>query len=386
MTELQPRKHAYLSPSSAKRWLICPPIMQFESELPDKETSYAQEGTDAHTLAEAKLMQFLGEASASDTQAIVDNELTYYDQEMDEATDLYVDMVIERFNHYENPFMELEVRVDYSPWVPEGFGTSDVVILSDGVIEIIDLKYGKGVPVDAYQNPQLMLYALGAYNLYDLAYDFDRIRMTIVQPRLDSISTFEIEVEELLYWANNYVTPRATQAYEGTGEWNIESDILRFSKVRAQLRPRAELNFEVIDKYDSQEPATLSPEEIAEILHRSAEITSWISDVESYALYQVLGGEEIPGFKVVEGRSNRKITDSQAVADLLIDEGYQEDDIFKPKELMAMGALEKLAGKKHFAELANDYIVKPQGKPTLVPNSDKRPALNSTQDAVEDFS
>ena len=162
----------------------------------------------------------------------------------------YCDLVEERVNQYENATVELEQKVDFSKWVPEGFGTSDVVVLSDKTIEIIDLKYGKGVPVDAYLNPQLMLYALGAVDKYDIIYEFETVRMTIIQPRLDNISTFEIEKEELLYWADNYVAPRAVQAWEGTGEWTITDDVVKFSKVRAQLRPRAERNFQLIDKHE----------------------------------------------------------------------------------------------------------------------------------------
>lgn len=375
-------QHAYLSASGAHRWMVCPPILQFEADSPRRDTAYTLEGTDAHTLAEAKLMQVMG---LGDTVEATKNDLSYYNAEMDEATDLFVDLVMEQFNAHDNAEMELEVRVDFSPWVPDGFGTSDVVILSDGVIEVIDLKYGKGVPVDAYQNPQLMLYALGAYNLYDLAYEFTKVRMTVIQPRLDSVSTFEVEVEELLYWAENYVAPRAVQAYEGIGEWNINEDVMRFSPVRAVLRPRAEKNFEVIDKYVSEETALLNEAELAEILHRAKEIKSWIEHVESHALNLVLNGSEVPGFKAVEGRSNRKISDPVKLAKVLGEEGYSQEDIMKPQELKAMGALEKLVGKNHFAELAGDLLFKPAGKPVLVPNTDKRPALNSIESAKADF-
>lgn len=376
-------KHAYLGASSAHRWLVCPPILQFEAEVKDRQTSYTLEGTDAHTLAELKLLEFKGEDVTTEIEDFR-AESPYYDEEMEEATTLYRDLVVEQFNTHTNPRIELEVQVDFGKWVPEGFGTSDVVIISDGVIEIIDLKYGKGVPVDAYQNPQLMLYALGAFDLYDMVYDFDRIRMTVVQPRLDSISTFEIETEELLYWANNYVAPRAIQAWEGIGEWNIDADVMRFSKVRAQLRPRAEKNFEIIDKYEFTESALLEPHEIAEILDQAKEIKAWIESVEYYALDQAANhGVEFPGFKVVEGRSNRKIVDENELATVLEEEGF--NDIYKPKALLALGQLEKLVGKKHFAELAEDYLIKPTGKPTLVPITDKRNPMNSVQSAIEDF-
>lgn len=376
-----PSEHAYLSASSAYRWLVCPPIIALENLIKDRDTFYSREGTDSHSLAELKLREFKGEQVSTEIETFK-AESDFYDGEMEEATDLYRDLVIERFNGHINPIMELEVKVDFSTWVPEAFGTSDVVIISDGVIEIIDLKYGKGVPVEAYQNPQLMLYALGAYNEYSLLYDFDKVRMTIVQPRLDSLTTFELEVQELLYWAENYVAPRAALAYEGIGEWNITKDSMKFSKVRAQLRPRAEQNFEVIDKYESTETALLGDDELAEILGRSEEIKSWIADVESYALAQALDGKEVKGFKLVEGRSNRKITDESAVADKLLSEGFDAEKIYKPQSLETPTYLEKLVGKNKFNELVGEYVVKPQGKLTLVPNSDKRKAYN---DAQEDF-
>lgn len=375
--------HAYLSPSSAHRWLVCPPIVQFEATVPgDGGSSFAAEGTAAHALAEAYLTKRfkLGKAAPMIKEA---KSSSFYDAEMEEAVSYYCDLVEERANAYDEPIIELESKLDMSKWAPDVRGTSDVVIIADGVVEIIDLKYGKGVPVYADNNPQLMLYALGAYDKYSILYEFDKIRMTIIQPRLDNVSTFEIETEELLYWADNYVAPRAIQAYEGIGEWTITDDVVKFSKIRAQLRPRAEKNFSLIDKYDGKESATLSDEEIAEILDRAPEIKKWLDHVESYALGQALSGKaNYPGFKVVEGRSVRKVSDPQAVMFTLDMEGYTEDQYIKPKELVALGALEKLVGKKELAALIGDYIVKPAGKPTLVPESDKRPAL---RDVDSDF-
>lgn len=235
--------HALLGASSAHRWLICPPIARLEEAVKDRGSSFAEEGTAAHELAELilnKRFKLIPTRSVNSKLKKFKAENSYYDPSMEDYVSNYCDLVEERANHYENAVIELEQRVDFSQWVPEGFGTSDVVILADNVIEIIDLKYGKGVPVDAYLNPQLMLYALGAVDKYDLIYEFETVRMTIVQPRLDNLSTFEIEKDELLYWADNYVAPRAVQAYEGNGEWTITDDVVKFSKVRAQLRPRAE--------------------------------------------------------------------------------------------------------------------------------------------------
>ncbi|MDA9472667.1 DUF2800 domain-containing protein [Enterococcus sp. 5H] len=379
--------HALLGASGSHRWLVCPPIARLESEIEDRGSVFAEEGTAAHDLSELKLMyqtEKINKRTFNTRFNKFKKENEFYSKEMDEYTDEYVDRVLEAYNSYPSADIDLEKKVDFSRWVPEGFGTSDVVILSDGIIEIIDLKYGKGVPVDAYQNPQIMLYALGSYVAYDMLYDFDTIKMTIIQPRLDSISSFEIPVEELLYWADNYVAPRAAQAWEGIGEWTITDDVVKWSKVAGQLRPRAEKNLELIDRYDYKEAPLLEPEEIAEILDRANEIKKWIEQVEYYALEQVRDhGAKIPGFKLVEGRSNRKITDPEKVAEILRSAGY--DDLYKPEELLAMGELEKKVGKKNFSELVKEYITKPTGKPVLVVESDKREEIGSAASAAADF-
>lgn len=382
--------HALLGASSAHRWLICPPIARLEEQFKDRGSSFAEEGTAAHELAElalAKRFKLMATRSVNTKLKKFRSENSYYDQSMEDYVEAYCDLVEERVNHYQDAVVELEQKVDFTKWVPEGFGTSDVVVLADNTIEIIDLKYGKGVPVDAYLNPQLMLYALGAVDKYDIIYEFETVRMTIVQPRLDNVSTFEIDKEELLYWADNYVAPRAVQAWEGTGKWTITDDVVKFSKVRAQLRLRAERNFSLVDKYELKESPLLTNEEIAEILDRAPEIKKWLDHVEQYALNKALTeGEEFPGWKVVAGRSNRKISDEESLLFLLEAEGFDDDDeILKPRALQAIGQLEKVVGKKRFVELASDFIVKPEGKPVLVTEKDKRPALNSMEDALNDF-
>ena len=381
--------HALLGASSAHRWLICPPIARLEEQFKDRGSSFAEEGTAAHELAElalAKRFKLMATRSVNTKLKKFRSENSYYDQSMEDYVEAYCDLVEERVNHYQDAVIELEQKVDFTKWVPEGFGTSDVVVLADNTIEIIDLKYGKGVPVDAYLNPQLMLYALGAVDKYDIIYGFETVRMTIVQPRLDNVSTFEIDKEELLYWADNYVAPRAAQAWEGTGEWTITDDVVKLSKVRAQLRLRAERNFSLVDKYELKESPLLTNEEIAEILDRAPEIKKWLDHVEQYALNKALTeGEEFPGWKVVAGRSNRKISDEESLLFLLEAEGFDDDEILKPRALQAIGQLEKVVGKKKFAELASDFIVKPEGKPVLVTEKDKRPALNSMEDALNDF-
>ena len=369
-------KHAKLSASSSHRWLAMPPIIKLEEEFPNKSSVYAREGTDAHTLSELKLRKFKGE----DVEGEIDNFITnssFYNEEIEQATDLFVDMVIEQFNNHEKATLDLEQRVKFDKWVPGGFGTSDVVIASEKVIEIIDLKYGKGVMVHAYQNPQLMLYALGSYDAYEWLFNFETVRMTIIQPRLDHISTHEVSVEELLYWANNYVAPRAAQADIGIGEWDIETDALKFSPVRATLRPRAEQNMAFIEDFNFEDPQLLDNGEIAKVLAQANEIKSWIKDVESYATSELLKGNDLPGYKLVEGRSSRKITDEEGLAKVLVSSGYE--DIYKPTQLESLTNLEKYVGKKKFNELSEGYIEKPQGKPKIAPADDKRPEYNSAE-------
>ncbi len=384
-----PSTHAYLSASSSYRWLNCPPIVALEQNYPNKNTVYTLEGTAAHALAEIKLQYATGKIKTKRTFNKRLNEFKefdsdFYNEEMDEAMDLYVETVIEHLNRYDNADIEFEQRVDFSRWVPDGFGTSDVVILTEDVIEIIDLKYGKGVPVYAHLNPQMMLYALGAYAKYDIVYEFKTIRMTIMQPRLDNVSTFELSVEELLYWADNYVAPRAIQATEGIGDWDITADSMKFSPVRAQLVPRAAKHFELIDRLDYKAPELLSDEEIGEVLEQADDIKKWLTDIEYYAMGAIQKGKTIPGYKLVEGRSNRKIVDEQQAAKVLEEKGYT--DIYKEPSLLAIGKLEKLIGKNNFSELLGDLIQKPTGKPTLAPVSDKRPAIGSTESASDDFS
>lgn len=385
---VSPTLHAKLSASSAHRWLFCPPVINLELEQGEtnRTSDYAAEGTEAHELSEIKLAYQTGKITQRSYNAKLKAfkaKAVFYNQEMEEATESYVELVVERFNEYQSADIELEKRVDFSQWVPDGFGTSDVVILADNVIEIIDLKYGKGIQVSAHQNPQMGLYALGAYAAYDMIYDFEKVRMTIVQPRLGSVSTVELFTEELLYWADNIVRPAAFQAMEGIGDWDMGGKVLQWSSVAARLVPRAAKHFEFIERFDMEDPTLLSIEELSEILTQAEDIKKWIKDIEGYAFAKALKGETVPGFKLVEGRSNRTISNKEEAAKLLEDEGYS--DIYKPQELIALGALEKEVGKEHLANIIGDYIIKPAGKLALVPNSDKRPAKNSIEQAAEEF-
>ncbi len=372
-----PDTHAILSASGAHRWLACTRSARIEAELPDNAGAAAAEGTLAHEVAEQRLKNLL-------TKEPITIKLDKIDAEMQEAVDCYVDTCMEKINEAwrESPDAEVHVeeRLDFSEWVPEGFGTGDMVIMSDEYIEVIDLKYGKGVPVSAVGNPQMRLYALGLYAKYGTLYGADKVRMTIVQPRLDSISSDELTVKELLAWGNDVVGPKAQLAWKGKGDF-VAGDHCRFCKARATCRKLAEYELEGI-KEDTR-PAQLTDIEIAEIVQRADTIKKWLTSVEEFALQQALDGTEWPGLKVVAGRSVRKITDAGRAAELLTSGGYT--DIYKPQELKTLTALEKLVGKKKLADILADVIDKPAGKPTLVPESDKRPPMEIEAAAAKDF-
>lgn len=375
--------HAKLSASSAHRWLYCPMIVSLEADSPRKDTEYTREGTAAHELVEIKLQYQTGKikkaAYNKKYKAFTENS-AYFNASMNQYTDEFVDYVMERYNSYEDAYIELECRVDYGRWVPGGFGTSDVLILTEDVLEVIDFKYGTGKFVSAENNDQMGLYALGAYNVFGMLYDFQKVRMTIVQPRIGNLSSVEIWTEELLYWANHYVAQRAAQADVGIGSWDIRKEVLQWSPIAGALVPYAAKCFEVIDP-ELRAPDLLEPEDIAEILDQADLIESWLKAVKAYAFNEAYNGNEIPGYKLVEGRSNRVITDAEAAAERLEEAGF--NDVWKPKELLSMTELEKRVGKKQFGEILRGLIIKPTGKPVLVPESDKRPEYRDTTNDFE---
>lgn len=271
----------------------------------------------------------------------------------------------------------IEQRLDFSRWVENGFGTGDCVIVADDVLQIIDYKHGLGVLVSAEKNPQMMCYALGALELFDGIYDINSIQMTIFQPRRENVSTCNITKDELLSWADEILKPTAELAYEGKGEFKAGKHC-QFCKVKATCRKRAEYNLELA-QYDFEMPPTLEETEVAAILPKIDSLISWATDIKEYALQQALSGTHYDGFKVVEGRANRKYTDDDAVAFAAKDAGFDPYE----KKLLGITAMTALMGKKKFEEVLGKYITKPQGKPALVPESDKRPAINT---AYEDFS
>lgn len=384
------RAHAVLSASGSSRWLACTPSAMLEKEIPDTTSEYAEEGTAAHELSEIYLQYEIGEiAKGTRTKRLnkFKKENKYYSQEMEDYVLHYVDIVTEKINEAKSnsvadPIVMIEQQLDFSEWVPDGFGTGDVVIVADNYIEIIDLKYGKGVPVSAVNNPQARLYALGAVNQFGILYDFEEVRSTIVQPRLDNVSTEVIDIADLNDWAEMVVKPKAEMAAKGEGDF-VPGEHCQFCKIKATCRARAEMNLELA-KLDFAKPDELEIDEIGELLHKIEQLEKWAKDVKNYAQDQAVKHEvHIPGWKVVEGRSNRKYADENKVLEVL--KGEYELDEIAPRKLLGISAMEKLIGKKTFTEKLNEFIVKPPGKPTLVPESDKRPALNSTQSAKDDF-
>lgn len=373
-------KHAILSASGASRWMACTPSAVLEQQFENKSSVFAEEGTLAHELGELTLKLNLGEITKrtfnSKFKKIQENKL--YSADMPDYVQTYVDTCLERVSEAKattpDALFKIEQRLDFSEWVPDGFGTGDFVIIADGTMEVCDLKYGKGVPVSANNNKQMMLYALGAIAEFNFLYDIQKVRMTIIQPRLDNISTFEVTTEDLLKWAEDYVRPRAELAIKGKGEF-CAGDHCKFCRAKAICRARAEKNMELA-KYDFEEPALLDNNDVAYILSKIDELVNWAGDVKDFALEQALNGEEYDGFKVVEGRSNRKYADTEAIVEILRDNNFNDPDIFKPSELITLTNMEKLVGKKKLTELIGDYIVKPPGKPTLVPIADKREPYN----------
>ena len=368
-------KHAYLSASSSHRWLACPPSAKLCAQEADHTSDYAIQGSCAHELGQYLVEKALGRECRDPTE-----DLTFYNAEMQEAAEAYRDFVLEQVEaakaQCKDPLVCVEQTLDYSKWVEHGYGTGDAVIVADSVLHVVDLKFGVGIVVKAEQNSQLMCYALAALDTFGSLYDFDRIRLSIFQPRRDNVDTWETTKAELLRWADEILAPIARLAYRGEGEFHA-GDHCQFCKVKATCRKRAEYAMELA-KYDFTEPATLGEDEIAAILPQIDTLVSWAEDVKAWALQQALSGTRYPGFKLVEGRSIRKYSDEAAVAEAVIKAGY---DPFE-KKLLGITAMQRQLGKKKFDELLNGLVVKPQGKPVLVPASDKRAELNS---AANDF-
>ena len=405
-----PSLHAVLGASSAHRWIACPPSARLcerlEKHFGKKESVYAAEGTKAHALGELKLRNALYHLDGMDTarlsrmteeerkdyQGINDfrykamrEELGEIPKDMEQATDSYCDVVIGKLaaarESDPGAILLLEQRYDYSEWVPSGFGTGDATIVSDLLLEVCDLKFGRGIPVDAVGNPQIRLYELGAYAKFRGLYDFDRTRGTIIQPRLDSVSDETLEVEALLDWADDVVVPAARQAWAGEGEF-CPGDHCRFCAAKAICSARVAEAMKLF-RYGLESPGVIPDEQIPEILATLDTAEAWISDIRNYAEAQALRGQKWRGYKLVRGkRPNRKWSDPEEVKAQLLRAGYGPEQ-FERHELKPPGEVEKALGKTAFRALLEGLVSQGEGRLTLVPESDKRQEYSA---ADADFS
>lgn len=361
--------HAVLSASGSHRWLNCLPSARLELEFENSESNAAAEGTAAHALCEHKLKKALHMRSKRPVSS-------YNTDEMEEHSDAYVEFVMEQFELAKqsctDPLILIEQRLDFSCYVPQGFGTGDCIIIGDKKLHIIDFKYGMGVLVDAVENPQMKLYALGALEIYDSLYDIEEVSMTIFQPRRENVSTWTISVKELKDWAENELKLKAKKAYDGEGEY-LTGEWCTFCRAAVKCRARAEEKLKLA-QMEFKLPPLLTESEIEEVLSKLSDLTKWANEIIAYATDAAVNhGKEWHGFKVVEGRSVRKFKDEDAVAEVAKANGYK--DIFR-QSLITLTEMERLMGKSKFEKILGDLIYKPPGKPTLVPLSDKRPAMN----------
>lgn len=384
-----PEEHALLSASGAHKWLHCPPSARLEETLPESSSDYAEEGRLAHAIGELKLRKhftpmgprkYSGELKALQAKP-------HYTAEMDGHTAAYLEFVQSVVHSFPaTPHVALERRLDYSHVAPEGFGTGDCIVIGSGILHVIDLKYGKGVPVSAEENPQMMLYALGALKEYAMLYPVNEVRMSIVQPRLGEPSTWAIGVAELLGWAEHVARPAAQLAFEGKGEY-CPGDWCRFCRAKAKCRTRNDeytATVTALEAFAEARPPLITNEELGAILRRAVPIAAWVKDLQEFALAAILNGEAVPGWKAIEGRSNRQFADVDAAFKALMEAGYEEALLYK-REPITLTAVETLTGKKKFTELLGPFVTKPQGKPTLADETDKREPFKQTPTAAEVF-
>ena len=381
------RAHAKLSASGASRWAACPGSVQMEDGIPDKESVYAQEGTLAHEMSELKLKHYLDPKGFGKRKLnaaikkLKENEL--YQAEMESYTDNYVDFIKEKaLSFSSNPYIEIEKRVDFSRWVDGGFGTCDCVLIHGSTLSIIDLKYGKGVPVSAEQNEQLILYALGAYDAFNLIYNLDKIELNIVQPRINNFSTWEISLTELLLWGD-YFKVQAEKALGGNGELVPSAKACKFCKARDICTARAKNNLS-LESEIKLKPNEIPKDKLYEYISRGEDIAKWVADLKAYALDMCLKGEDVKGLKAVAGRTSRSWTNQDEAINKLIEGGIDEAIIYD-KVPLTLAKLEKALGKQQFTTLVGDMVVTSEGKPTLVFENDKRPAITNTVNATSIF-
>lgn len=377
-------KHALLSPSSAFRWLYCARAPHLEAQFPDVESQSAAEGTLAHAIAETVTRYWIGEQTETqyeDALAKLKTDKLFSPEMIEHATD-YAKFIIGKAKELTDPVIALEQRLDISSYVPKCTGTGDCIIVSDGILEIIDYKYGVNYRVEAEGNQQMRLYALGALKAFSALYDVDTVRMTIYQPRIaNGISHDEMPRKELEDWGKNFVKPRAKLAYADEGDFYPSEHTCLFCKAREVCRARTENNLALFDENQSD---TMTLDEIGAVLERSGDIRRWLTDLENKVFTSLADGVPVRGWKLVAGRSNRKYTDEAQVAETLKSSGFEENEIFERK-LLTITALEKNLGKKTVAEILEGLIEKPEGKPTLAPESDKRPAISMTEQIIKRF-
>ncbi len=381
-----PTHHSLLSPSGASRWLACPPSARLEEDFPESSNDAADEGTLAHALAELHLLNMLKKIKSvvynSELKKIKNNK--FFNNEMNGFAMDYAQFVTEKFFVLKEASIFVEEKIDLSEYVPEGFGTVDNIIIADYILDVTDLKYGKGVKVEAPENKQMMLYALGALKKYGLLYHIKQVRMTIYQPRLDNYSSFEMDAEMLLAWGEDFVKPKAIEAFEGKGT-RAPGDHCRFCKARNTCKALADFNLDLA-KYAFEDAEKLTDQDIAGILEKAANFKTWLTGIQTYALQEaVLNGRKWPGFKLVSGKSNRKYTDPLKIIDALKAAKIKNDLFLTAPELVGITTLEKNIGKSEVDKLCGDFIVKPPGAATLVPSWDKRPELNGTEAAIAAF-
>lgn len=379
------RAHALLSASSSHRWLRCTPSARLEETIPETTSEYAEEGRLAHAIAELKMRKYFIEpmgVKAFNNRLKKLQEHPLYQSEMLVHTDAYLDYVRGIVHEFSAPpYVAIEKRLDFSAYVPEGFGTGDCIVIGGKVLHVIDFKYGKGVPVSAEGNPQMLLYALGALADYSILYDLETVKVVIMQPRLDSVSEWEITVADLLHWANRVVVDAAKKAFKGEGGF-IPGDHCRFCRAKALCRARSDFHLSLEAQYPLR-PPLISNEEVGRILFKAQDLANWLSGLEEYALAECLAGNEIPGWKAVEGRSNRQFIDQGKAFAKLLASGTEEAMLYK-REPLTLASVEKLLGKPKFKELLAEHVNTPPGKPALAPASDKREPITRTS-AQEDF-
>ena len=379
-------EHAILSASSASRWLACPPSARLEESLPETASPYAEEGTLAHEMAKVELQKYLFRISATAyreawTAFRADSRVT---EDFKAAVHLYVQSAIQKIEHARRINRDAEIfleqRLDYSRVVPEGFGTGDLVIVCDGILEVIDLKFGKGIVVSPVENPQAKLYGFGALEETGLLYDIHTIRLTIHQPRLSpEPESWDISLEDLRAWADS-IALIARAAWAGDGEFN-PGDHCRFCKAKGQCRARAEANLDLAQQ-EFKLPHLLSDEDISRLYAKLDPLIKWANDVKAYALKAACNGRKFAGWKLVRGRSNRRYKDPQAAAKALIAAGFPGEAIYQPpveRQLLGITEMERLITKKKFTELLEPFVEKPPGSLTLVAANDKRPEVEADQ-------